>query len=322
MSSVRSQNILVTAVGTTNAISVLKCLRADGQDRYHLTGTDIHEDRFLAGLRFVDEFFQVPPASDPEYLTKMISICRQDSIDTIIPIHDAEVEILAKAKAPFATIGTKIMAADARVVQLCNDKMKLNSHLIENGFPAVPSYYPGNTLPDFPLFLKPRFGNGSRDCHVLQDRNELKTLAGLVEDPIVQPLITGEKLVVDCLYSSTKEVFIAAPRIEYEAKAGIGTKIRTVRNPDLEDLCKRLLSFLKLEGPCNIEFIDDGKDSQLIEINPRFSAGLVFTHLAGIPMAHLTLDLLNERTVDIEKMQWKYDLHINRYWSESIHIPA
>ena len=84
---VRHINVLVTGVGSTTAISVIKGLRRQEEFRVSVVGVDINDRTDIAGSSFCDRFFKVPPATDESnYLNALHDIVASESVDLLVPI--------------------------------------------------------------------------------------------------------------------------------------------------------------------------------------------------------------------------------------------
>ena len=70
---------------------------------------------------------------------------------------------------------------------------------------------------------------------------------------------------------------------------GAGTTVRVAVAPDLEAQALHVAATLDLHGCTNIEFLRLDDRYLLMDVNPRFSAGVGFSVLAGydMPAAHL-----------------------------------
>jgi carbamoyl-phosphate synthase large subunit len=82
--------VLITGVGSTPALSVIKGLRQQGTFRVRIIGTDIHPRNLIAGSSFCNGFYTVPPADDSQYIPMLLEICLREQVQVLIPIIDSE----------------------------------------------------------------------------------------------------------------------------------------------------------------------------------------------------------------------------------------
>ena len=68
-------NVLLTGVGSTTSLSVIKGLRKQNEFNVFIIGTDINKKVDIAGSNFCDLYFQIPLAIDEEnYINSLIEI--------------------------------------------------------------------------------------------------------------------------------------------------------------------------------------------------------------------------------------------------------
>ena len=72
-----------------------------------IIGADITPD--APALLFCDKTRIVCKIREPEYIPQLLSICREEAVDCLIPTIDTDLLILAQNKAKFEAIGTKVL---------------------------------------------------------------------------------------------------------------------------------------------------------------------------------------------------------------------
>jgi carbamoyl-phosphate synthase large subunit len=131
------------------------------------------------------------------------------------------------------------------------------------------------------VIVKPRCGVGSADVYRADDATELKVFLRRVADPVIQAYLPGEEFTVDVLADGDGRILATVPRLRIQAKAGVSTKGRTLRDADLIERTARLCVAIGLRGPANVQWRRAGEQLGCFEINPRFSGGLALTIAAG-----------------------------------------
>jgi carbamoyl-phosphate synthase large subunit len=99
---------------------------------------------------------------DKNFLEVIKNICSIESVDAVISVVDEELEYVIKLE----ELGIAVIQPRLSFVNLCLDKYKCMQELRKVGIGA-PETWLLNELPDdvnFPLFIKPRIGRGSRGC--------------------------------------------------------------------------------------------------------------------------------------------------------------
>lgn len=98
---------------------------------------------------------------------------------------------------------------------------------------------------------------------------------------IFQPLLRGVVVTVDIVCDSFGNSFFIPREELLRTKNGAGLTVRLFNNNQLTKTIHTILSHLKILGCVNMEFFYDGESYYLMDINPRFSAGIAFSQMAG-----------------------------------------
>jgi len=227
----RDITVLVTGVGATTGISVIKGFRQQEEFRVRIVGTDINPRDMIAGSAFCDIFYTVPLAVDDAYIPVMLDICKKEGVQVLIPIVDPELLVLAEKKNAFAQLGVKVVVSDPKTVRICNDKYATFDFLKHNDVPT-----PETRLMDkitdpkalsYPVFVKPRDGVSSVNAFRIDSPEEFMRVKGRVPNLVVQEHLRGEEYTTDVLADFEGHVFAVVPRRRMQTKAGISYKGQT-----------------------------------------------------------------------------------------------
>lgn len=286
--------ILVTSIGSMSAVSVLGALRACTDAR--IVGSDIHPRAWVAASALVDAFIALPPGQAADaYCEALLAACLRERIGLVMPLTDPEVDVLAAHKARFASRGVTICTSDGEAVALARDKLALHARFAGDPrvatIPTVPLSQ-SSDLPAFPLLAKPRRGRSSQGQRVLHDAEDLASARRHLDpvDYLLQPYHPGVVFVADVVREPVTGAGHCLCREELLRTAnGAGTTVRVAVAPALEALALHIAAMLDLHGCSNIEFLRHEDRYLLMDVNPRFSAGVGFSVLAGydMPAAHL-----------------------------------
>lgn len=313
-------NVLITAVGSNTALSVIKGLQKDKNQQYRIVGCDTSSKYEIPGTSFCNTFYQVPKANKKEYIPTLLNICKKENIVAIIPIHDYEVEKISKYKNKFLKQNIFPCTSDHKTIKTCNDKYLTYCFLQSNDL-EIPTIINNPTLEivkrqfNYPVFVKPKRGCSSIDCYKVNSDKQLSVYLKMIKDPIVQTYLTGDKYVIDVLNDLNGNNIVSVPRIEYSSKAGIGVKAMTVANKELINYGKLISEKLQIKGAANIEVFLKLDKIYLIEINPRFSAGSILTTVSGVNIHSMLVSLFLNQKID-KIVTWKSGVYMTRYWDE------
>lgn len=315
--------VLVTAIGSFSADIVIKELRRLG---YEIVGCDIYEKNWIVDSQNVDYFEKAPLAiHKEEYIQFIHELCYRYSIDYIIPLTDVEVDVLSDEKKILEDKGIQLCISDRNIVKLCRNKSELPTKLQT----ICPQYLIPTTLLtdiqekqlEFPIMIKPIDGRSSLGiCKIYNDEEYVfyRKVCKKPENMIVQPIIEGNVVTVDVVSDLKNHIAVAIPRRELlRTGNGAGTTVELFYHQELVELCKYIALELKINGAVNMEFIEDNsKKYHFLEINPRFSGGVEFSHIMGYPIIENHMKCFNGEI--IQKDCPYQDMIIARKYEEYI----
>lgn len=281
-------NVLVTASGSAIAQGIIKSIKSSELDCDIIT-TD--NQAYAAGLYRGKAAYIVPLAKSSDFLERIIHICKKENIHCIMIGTDYELPIFAKNKDLIEQeTNAKVIVSSPEVIAIADDKWLTHKFMEENGLPNIPSAQPDTVKnlivkEGFPLIIKPRIGDSSKDTFVVRSIEELdekldyfsknksknKFLAEEV-GPIIQKYIENE----DEEFTSTTVVFngksYGAISMNREMRFGGHTTKAIIKEyPGINDSIIKVAEKLQPYGPCNFQSrLIDGVP-YIFEINCRFS---------------------------------------------------
>jgi predicted ATP-grasp superfamily ATP-dependent carboligase len=141
----------------------------------------------------------------------------------------------------------------------------------------------------FPLMIKPNWGVGGRGVHQVDDAATLETAIrasdGAGGGLLVQDLIAGDDYCLCALFHNGELQATAAYHnlSQYPHVAGAGVLRETVSDAPFLPAVQALVSPLRWTGVAEIDFRWDRITTpRLIEVNPRFWAGVFHTSTSGV----------------------------------------
>lgn len=286
------EKVLVTAIGTMTAATVVDELRKTGE--YYIIGGDIFQQDTVATSKFVDEFYVFPPAiyELEKYIEFVCDFCKKHGVKYYYAVIDEEIVNLANNKEKFDEIGVKLCIPNKELIHTCHYKNKF-SEWIKNEMPeiAIKTFNNVGEIKDedYPVFVKPVEGRASIGCRKIENKIQLDEFVNTDEigkTVIAQQFVCGEIATVDIIRNAASGQLMMIPRKELLRNSnGCGIAVKTFSDDKLEKICTELAEKLNLNGVVNAEFFccDDGS-FRIIEINPRFSAGTGYSCMAGANM--------------------------------------
>jgi carbamoyl-phosphate synthase large subunit len=311
---VRDLKLLVTGVGgAAVGNQILKALQL-AERKYRVVVGDASPDSLK--LSRIEPAYLLPPASDPGYLDEVIRVCRQEEIGIVVPGSEPELKLLVGFREHLRGMGIHLLTNEARVIDLCMDKMATCQFLESHGFRVPRSLLIEKEadvkMPaDFPLVLKPaRDSGGSKNVFIVQQEDELlffsryllrHTDAVLIQEYVGTP---GEEYTVGVL-TDWKGELIGSIALRRYISDGLSTRLRAPNRTGRAELgrtlvissgfshgiiqdfqlireqCERLATALGSRGPLNVQCRMVEGEIVPFEINPRFSGTASIRALMG-----------------------------------------
>lgn len=281
-------NVLVTAIGTMTSSAIVSQLKASGQ--FYIIGADIYLSHQVATSMDVDEFYVFPSAVEDldVYLNFVLEFCVQHEVDYYFANIDEEVVNLSRHRDLFSEIGVKLCIPNEQLVETCHFK-NVFSGWVSSAIPAIAirEFHDLSAIheDDFPLFIKPIEGRASIGCKKLNFWPDLKALLSndyLPDGFLLQEFVDGDIITADLMRNASTGQRMAVLRLEeIRNRNGCGIAVEIIEDPKLIEICCELMEKLDLDGVANAEFVCSKDGYRIIEVNPRFSAGSIFTCMAG-----------------------------------------
>ncbi len=137
-------------------------------------------------LAYCDYTRKTVEMKDTGYIDNLLSICKADKIDLVIPTIDTDLLILAESKEKFEAVGTKVMISTPDKIRICRDKNNTSRFFSDCGLHApmpVNDWEKYNA--GFPAFIKPKDGSSSKNAFKVENIEELEMYAGQIADYII-----------------------------------------------------------------------------------------------------------------------------------------
>ncbi|MBR5281515.1 MAG: ATP-grasp domain-containing protein [Alistipes sp.] len=277
-------NILVTAIGSFSADCVINSLKNEG---HKVVGCDIYPSNWHAVSKDCDNVYQAPFATkEDEYISFLLTVSKKENIECIFPLTDLEIDILNQNRQKFIDANIALFIQSENCLNIARDKFEMYKLFKDDKNVNVPfSVHSEELTLDFPLPAIAKPVNG-RSSEGLQRITQTKELANIKtkNNYIVQQAIEGSVFTVDYVRDCFNNDF-AIPREELlRTKNGAGTTIRIVPDELLRETTSYIGKKLDIRGCVNMEFIYNAGKYFLIDINPRFSAGVAFSNYIGYNM--------------------------------------
>ena len=304
-------NILLTAIGSMSALCAINKLHEAG---HKVIGCDIYPEEWHYEASLCDVFKQAPYANTEEYIPFLIQLAKENDVKYIFPLTDLEIDIVNGKREVFEKEGIVVCISSKETLAVARNKYVLFKTFEDDdkvlSVPTLTSADDLSTL-TYPCVAKPKGGRSSEGLCYLESANQLKDIKD-ISNYIFQEKISGSICTVDFIRDAATGDSFCVPREELlRTKNGAGTTVKVFHDEKLEELVNYIGKKMNIQGVVNMEFINNEKGYYLIDINPRFSAGIAFSCKTGYDFINAHLDSFMGKTIPApvsfsEKIEVKY----------------
>lgn len=324
-------NILLTSAGRRTYLVDYFKTSLGGKGLVHASNSI-----FSPALCKADKYVITPIVYDDSYIDFLLRYVEKHDISIIISLFDIDLPILAQSKGLFKEKGVEIIVSDFEVTQICNDKWKTNNFLVKNGFETPQTFIDipeakkalsiGNL--NFPLIVKPRWGMGSVGIYKIENEIELEVFHNKVKNEIensylkyesrldinkailIQEYLSGQEYGLD-IFNDLKGNYIRTfVKRKLAMRSGETDSAVTEDNTQLRELGKKISEKLKHIANLDVDCFIVNNKTYVLEMNCRFGGGYPFTHLAGVNLPKVILDLFNNEKIDPKYLDIKYGIEM------------
>ena len=345
MEQLRDITVMITAAGNVFMPGTTACLTENGERNLRLIGVDMNHDPSI--LQMCDTYYPVPRGDDPGYIDTLFNICEKEHVEIVLPIMTIELNALARNRAGFEAIGTKLSVSDTAALEIANDKIKLFDFMVQHGIRCA-DYKSVHNMETFEkavkelgypykrICVKATNGSGSRgfriidetrtrfhaymhekpsSCYIrLSEMEEILAEADEFPELMIMEYLPGNEYTVELLADKGKVLYCCC-RKSLGMDNGIMLNSEVVENNAVEALCREVTEELKLEGNIGFDVLEreDGTPF-IVECNPRLTAGIPVFRMAGVNLPYLNVKrLLGEKLPDCKPEVGKI---VRRRWLE------
>ena len=258
-----------------------------------------------------------PPVKDINYISFIESVIKKHNIDFYIPLIDEEIVLAINIAKIFNNI--VVIAPNLNFTELCLNKLDLMKSLKSLGISNIYSLsgIDYNRQIDFPLFVKPNTGRGSRGARKIISFEQLEAYYILEgygkQETLIQPFVDGVEYTVGVLINSYNNIISISSKRIIEKK-GITQIAITENNILIDKVVEQIVEKMKPCGPINIQLIlTNNGVIKIFEINPRFSTTTILEYEGGIDLITKYIQFYNSEYYE-QPLRPNINLTLHRRW--------
>jgi len=272
-----------------------------------------------AALYSGHQHYIVPEDKDEEeLLAKLTDICQAEDIKFIVPTRDEELFFFDRHREIFEEIGCKLIIPSSDTIKLCRDKRLFTEFCHNNQIKTPKTFYGKLHSDDFPIFIKPNDGKGSKNIFLVLSPQDLRfyekhhpEIDFLLQEAIVAPEFT-----VDVFCDFDNNPISIVPRQRLDIINGESLNGITVDNDNIIEETKNLCQKLRLTGPNTVQCFLEKGDVKFIEVNPRFGSGITLSFESGVNSVDFLFRCMQGNPPPPILGQYKRGLMMMRYFKD------
>lgn len=300
-------NILITSISKkTPLIKAVLTASKRINPSIKLFGGDC--DNKCIGKYFTHAFWHMP-ILDKLTINDLITYCRNNSINSIIPTRDGELHFFAEHLIEMAQNNIQVLVSESDSISYCTDKLRFYRDSIKNGIPVILTVEDICEIGNVNCVVKERFGAGGRNVGINLRKEDAVKHAKNLACPIFQPFIDGEEISVDMYITKNgilKGMIMRKRELVVDGEAQITT---TFYNMRLEELCIRFSQKHSFYGHLTLQVIQDkSNEFHIIECNPRFGGASTLSVACGLDSFYWFI--LESNGYDVTNCEFLYNKNI------------
>jgi hypothetical protein len=269
----------INSIELHDALSTCVNIRLYGASSIERHGKYVFKN-YISGIPFI---------SDNNFFTEFNKLISENGIDVVFPTHDTVAEYFSAHQ---DEINAKIITSDSQTAAVCRDK-KLTFDIF-SGEDFCPRIYQKPC--EFPVFIKPRKGQGSVGAKLLEQYEEID-----LDKYVICEYLPGEEYTVDCLTDKNGELKAILPRLRKRVFGGVSVSGQSESVTDeITHIAQTINSKLKFLGLWYFQ-IKKAIDAtfKLLEISARCAGTMCLSRARGVNLPLLSVYVAMGREIDV-----------------------
>lgn len=283
----RKYNILVFPCSTEIANEIISSLRDHKYFKMYYASSEV---KGYCDYRYVD-VHQLPFIDHPDFILKINELTEKLEIDFIIPAHDDVAFGLSSISSELKVSVIGQSAAINRIVRFKDATYKLFKDML-----PIPAIYSCKTnIPSYPVFVKPKKGQGSLNAVKINSASEYDRFFTEFDENefLVMENLTGTEFTIDC-FSDSGSVLYSGARTREKTIRGISVQSTMVRDDELNSEFRKfaqlISSELRMHGLWFFQMkLDINGKLKLLEVAPRVSGTMMLNRACGVNFVELAI---------------------------------
>ncbi len=306
------KKILIFPAGTEIAFEIVNALKySKFVELYGGTSASDHSEflykNLIKGFPYID---------DDGFIDYLNEIIDEYAIDCVYPAHDSASVIMSENS---DKIHAQVIIANKKTTDICRSKEETYKYLKEYSF--IPLTYKNiDEIPSYPVFVKPKIGQGANGAKLIKSREELDVAISADNNLIICEYLPGMEYTIDCFTDKHGKLLVSKLRNRERIRNGIAVRSSQVKNTQIiHEIANIINEKFQFIGAWFFQVKQDinGK-YKLLEISPRIPGTMGLSRNTGINFPMLTL--FTFWGYDVSIIDNEYDITLDRAFYSAYRI--
>lgn len=298
------KNILVFPCGSEIGLEIHRSL--EFSTHFNLLGASSVDDH--GKFVYKNYFGNLPFIDRSDFIPSIKKIVREQNIDAIYPAMDLVITALKKNE---IEIGCKIISSEIGTTEVCLSKSKTYENL--KGKIATPILFKSlEDVKNFPVFLKPDIGYGSRGVFKAEDKQQAIAHLSKHSNCLIMEYLPGREYTVDCFTDFNGKILFIGPRERKRISNGISVNTKTMPLEErFQSTAVTINDNLKLNGAWFFQ-VKENQEGNLVlmEIASRLGGSSGVYRAKGINFA--AMSIFNAFQMPVSVLENNFDVEMDR----------
>jgi len=297
------KRVLVFPCGSEIGLEIHRALKYNKD--YELVGGSSVDDH---GKFIYEEYIDnIPNVDEDNFIGCLNELIKKEKITHLYPAHDS---VVLKLSEHASELDAKVVTSEFFTCDICRSKRKTYDYFKD--IILVPRVYKKEEIKakDFPIFLKPDVGQGSKGTQKLNNRKDLNYFYN-DESQLLLEYLPYEEYTIDCFTDYEGNLKYCSGRKRKRISNGISVSSVYVENPEFEEIAKKINSKLKFNGSWFFQLKENiNHELCLLEIAPRIAGTMEFQRSFGVNLP--LLNLYNSDDIKVNMIKNNYVCEMDR----------
>lgn len=298
------KNVLVFPCGSEVGLEINRAL--ENSKHFKLFGASSVDDhgKFL----YQNYIPELPHVAAHEFVNEINRVIDLYQIDFLIPAHDA---VVLKMAAEQSALKAIVITSPFETCQIARSKKKTYEYF--GSTLAVPKIYQTVEREElnFPLFMKPDVGQGSKGIHIVYNRGDIKFYLDKNPDLLLLEYLPGKEYTIDCFTNRKGKLLFSEGRERVRISNGISVNSAPIYDARFKEIAELINKKLVFQGAWFFQVKERvNGELVLLEIAPRIAGTMALFRTCGVNF--IELSLFDKMKVDVSLVYNKLDINIDR----------